>query len=322
MLEVKTYKNWKEICEAIGWKTTGGDYKKARISELETVCKYHKEGNKFVIEEVLSQPSTTPDSRQENYIPLIENLILNLCYGETHQLGFDGYIRVSMSSIARAVGLFNENFAQCKRMVGKTSKYLDTNIDTTKEYFDTVQRSACGKIETALKNLHKKATVSWSKITMIAEIEDCEYLSEVEQKNGETKIVKNTMEKHRKATDEEIDFIRDIRKKIYINYGVEDAKQAKFSKEAKLINKEIRTELLKNNISYYYDAYEIRFNPEFVEYDLRKFNLSYEEKEAMRKTLKDEFSIKIYENADKKMLRVWADHIVLIRRAIDGVVNI
>ena len=27
MLEMKTYKNWKEICEAMNWSTTGGGYK-------------------------------------------------------------------------------------------------------------------------------------------------------------------------------------------------------------------------------------------------------------------------------------------------------
>ena len=284
MLEVKTYKNWKEICEAIGWKTTGGDYKKARVNELETVCKYHKEGNKFVIEEILSQPNTIPDSRQEDYIPLIENLILNLCYGETFQIGFDGYIRVSMGRIARAVGLFNENFAQCRRMVKKTSKYLDTNVNTTKEYFDNVKRSACGKIETALKNLDKKATVSWSKITMIAEVKELDDYSTIEN-DGEEKVVKNTVESHRKATDEELDFIRDTRKEVYIRYNVKDAKQAKFSPKAKQISRDIKKDLLKKNISYYYEAYEIRFNPKYVEYDLQQFNLSYEEKEAMRKSI-------------------------------------
>lgn len=303
MLEIKTYKNWKELCLVMNWKTTGGSYKKVRLKQLESLCKYHKEGNKIIVDEIFLQPKTIIDNRQESYISLIENLILNLCYNESYQPSFNGSIKVSMGRIARGVGLFNANFSACKRMLGKTSKYLGTNIDTTKEYFDTVERSASGKIETALKNLDRKATISWDKVIMIAEVEEFSQFSHREKESGETEVYKSTMENHRKATDEEIDFIRDSRKEAYIQYGVKDAKQAKFSSKAKQINDDIKTRLLKRNISYYYYAYEIRFNPKFVEYDLRQFCLDEDEKYAMTKTLKEAFSIKIYENADKKNIK-------------------
>ena len=303
MLEVKTYKNWKELCSAMNWKPTGGTYKKARLKQLESLCRYHKEGNKIIVDEIFLQPKTNTDNRQESYISLIENLILNLCYNESYQPSFDGSIKISMGRIARGVGLFNTNFSACKRMLGKTSKYLGTNIDTTKEYFDTVERSASGKIETALKNLDKKATISWNKVIMIAEVEEFSQFSHREKESGEVEVYKSTMENHRKATDEEIDFIRDSRKEAYIQYGVKDAKQAKFSSKAKEINDNIKTRLLKRNISYYYYAYEIRFNPKFVEYDLKQFCLDEDEKYAMTKTLKEAFSIKIYENADKKNIK-------------------
>lgn len=66
MLEVKTYKNWKEICEAMEWKTTGGTYKKARLKELESMCNYHKDGNKFIIEEIYEEKRFIEDGRK-NY---------------------------------------------------------------------------------------------------------------------------------------------------------------------------------------------------------------------------------------------------------------
>ena len=243
MLEIKTYKNYKELCEAIGWKISTGNGKKAQLKELEKVCRYHKEGNKIIVDEIFLQPKIITDNRQESYISLIENLILNLCYNESYQPSFDGSIKVSMGRIARGVGLFNANFSACKRMLGKTSKYLGTNIDTTKEYFDTVERSASGKIETALKNLDKKATISWNKMIMVAEVEEFSQFSHREKESGKTEIYKSTMENHRKATDEEIDFIRDSRKEAYILYNVKDARQAKFSSKAKEINNDIKTRL-------------------------------------------------------------------------------
>ena len=280
-----------------------GNSKVKQMKQIESLYKVEQKGRKYILIEKYNEPKEIVDNRQESYISLIENLILNLCYNESYQPSFDGSIKVSMGRIARGVGLFNTNFSACKRMLGKTSKYLGTNIDTTKEYFDTVERSASGKIETALKNLDKKATISWNKVIMIAEVEEFSQFSHREKESGEVEVYKSTMENHRKATDEEIDFIRDSRKEAYIQYGVKDAKQAKFSSKAKEINDNIKTRLLKRNISYYYYAYEIRFNPKFVEYDLKQFCLDEDEKYAMTKTLKEAFSIKIYENADKKNIK-------------------
>ena len=280
-----------------------GNSKVKQMKQIESLYKVEQKGRKYILIEKYEEPKEIIDNRQESYISLIENLILNLCYNESYQPSFDGSIKISMGRIARGVGLFNTNFSACKRMLGKTSKYLGTNIDTTKEYFDTVERSASGKIETALKNLDKKATISWNKVIMIAEVEEFSQFSHREKESGEVEVYKSTMENHRKATDEEIDFIRDSRKEAYIQYGVKDAKQAKFSSKAKEINDNIKTRLLKRNISYYYYAYEIRFNPKFVEYDLKQFCLDEDEKYAMTKTLKEAFSIKIYENADKKNIK-------------------
>ena len=280
-----------------------GNSKVKQMKQIESLYKVEQKGRKYILIEKYEEPKEIIDNRQESYISLIENLILNLCYNESYQPSFDGSVKISMGRIARGVGLFNTNFSACKRMLGKTSKYLGTNIDTTKEYFDTVERSASGKIETALKNLDKKATISWNKVIMIAEVEEFSQFSHREKESGEVEVYKSTMENHRKATDEEIDFIRDSRKEAYIQYGVKDAKQAKFSSKAKEINDNIKTRLLKRNISYYYYAYEIRFNPKFVEYDLKQFCLDEDEKYAMTKTLKEAFSIKIYENADKKNIK-------------------
>ena len=66
MLELKTYKNWKEICEAMEWKTTGGTYKKARLKELESMCSYHKNGQQIVIDEIYTKRKDIIDNRGKN----------------------------------------------------------------------------------------------------------------------------------------------------------------------------------------------------------------------------------------------------------------
>ena len=64
MLEVKTYKNWKEICETMGWKTTGGNIKKKNLQVLDSLCKYIKDGNKFIVTNIFDEPKEIIDKRK------------------------------------------------------------------------------------------------------------------------------------------------------------------------------------------------------------------------------------------------------------------
>lgn len=90
MLELKTYKNWKEICKVMNWSTTGGDTKKKYLKLLSSLCKYHKEGNKFVIEEIYKQPKKVKDKRKNNkgnkepkYLKYTLPILLNILSTET-----------------------------------------------------------------------------------------------------------------------------------------------------------------------------------------------------------------------------------------------
>ena len=56
MLEQKIYKNYKELCGAMGWMVASGCSKKSQFKDLERYCKYHKEGQKIVVDEVFETP--------------------------------------------------------------------------------------------------------------------------------------------------------------------------------------------------------------------------------------------------------------------------
>ena len=66
MLEMKTYKNWNELCEAMNWATTRGNTKVRYLKQLDSICKYHKEGNKIVIDEIFAEPKEIEDKRKNN----------------------------------------------------------------------------------------------------------------------------------------------------------------------------------------------------------------------------------------------------------------
>ena len=67
MLELKTYKNYKELCKAMEWEEKAGNSRVSQLKELGSLCEYHKEGNKFVIDEVFENPIPIKDGRVGNF---------------------------------------------------------------------------------------------------------------------------------------------------------------------------------------------------------------------------------------------------------------
>ena len=45
-------KNYKELCLLLDEKVKGGESKKAQLREFERFVKYHKDGNKIIVDEV------------------------------------------------------------------------------------------------------------------------------------------------------------------------------------------------------------------------------------------------------------------------------
>lgn len=66
MLELKTYKNYKELCVAMKWKITGGSSKKSQFKELSRYCNWHKEGNKIIIDNIFDSVKEKIDMRKYN----------------------------------------------------------------------------------------------------------------------------------------------------------------------------------------------------------------------------------------------------------------
>lgn len=57
LTKVKVFKNYKEMCNALGWKYyNGGDSRKAQFKDLSCYCNYEKQGQKIIILEVFDEP--------------------------------------------------------------------------------------------------------------------------------------------------------------------------------------------------------------------------------------------------------------------------
>lgn len=59
-------KNYKELCSILEIKVEAGNSKKAQLKELERFVKYHKQGNKFIIDEIYFNIKEKVDMRFNN----------------------------------------------------------------------------------------------------------------------------------------------------------------------------------------------------------------------------------------------------------------
>ena len=171
MFERKIYKNWRELCEELGWKTTGGTYKKARLKELDTICSWYKEGNKIVVDEIFevakekvderasngghSTKSTKEDDGRRNKNSIykeLDNIILNYLYCHTS----DDTVNMTKNQLLR----------KCE---------FDINIQDNNEYsketindvMDVYKNILTHSIDSSLKRLEKKGFINYKYTFMI-----------------------------------------------------------------------------------------------------------------------------------------------------------
>ena len=59
-------KNYRELCKLLNIKVKSSNSKKAQLKELERFCKYHKEGNRFIIDSIYKKVRDKEDNRKNN----------------------------------------------------------------------------------------------------------------------------------------------------------------------------------------------------------------------------------------------------------------
>ena len=181
MLEKKIYKNYKEICGAMDWKVTSGESKISQLKDLERYCKYHKDGNKFIIDEVYENPKEKIDNRggAHNVTPYLEDLTKKIL-SEIYCKGKDGQYTIGISSLLKDCVLVNNNYSYCKQKKDKLSKYLDIDFDMIYDWYDSVDKMVKRNLDASLNKLEKMGLIKFNKTYIISKNRVCNSLYEYE----------------------------------------------------------------------------------------------------------------------------------------------
>ena len=203
MLEVKTYKNWKEICEAMGWKTTGGDTKRKYLKMLDSLCEYTKDGNKFIVKIIYDKQKEIVDKRKNKestgLTKELEYAILKILLNQNEKV-----LSISKTYLMSLVGLINpENYYIINNIREKYAE--DKGVDTkiVNVVLDRIYVYANNYIMRAIKNLEKKMLVHVIKDVPYVNVTDRVVITDA--LNRPNHIEETTHS--REATKDEVKFI-------------------------------------------------------------------------------------------------------------------
>ena len=194
---MKIYKNWRELCEELNWNSkNGGNYKKAKLKELDTLCNYHKDGNKFVIDEVFevakekvderinngghSTKSTKENDGRKNKNAIykeLDNIILDYLYCYT----FNDTVNITKNQLIKRCGFIISN-------IQENDEY---NKETINDVLDVYKSILTHAVDSSFKRLKKRGFIDYCYSLMI-------------QKNGVLRL----------ATYEEEMKIKEIEKQV------------------------------------------------------------------------------------------------------------
>ena len=159
MLEIKTYRNWKELCESIGWKVTRGNSKNKYLKILNSMCKYHKEGQKFIIEEIYDEPKEIEDGRGKTkgnstskYGDSIKKLLFHMM-----AVSENGYAVVIPKNKAMETFYFvKEGYSEYNNNLIEFAKEHDLELTSVYDVFNSSYKNFIRVIDSALMKLNSK----------------------------------------------------------------------------------------------------------------------------------------------------------------------
>lgn len=322
----KELKNYKHLCEILEIEPLVGDSKKSQLKDLERYCKYHNQGHKFIIDDIYKTPLSKIENRGKSigsrgnnkteYIENIEKLILhilvqNILEGDDKKVG---EIFLSKNKLLKLLNMTNKNYGFCKSRTEKLSMFTDISLEEVNDFFECTDSTIVRSLETALNQLRNRSLIFWSKAMTI-----CELVNEV---NNNDKIINEFIGSHidyygdevkdygvkankvfRKATKEEVSNIL-LLERIAMDYlGCKSKQDLILEGKWNVFRQTVNEKLVKSNIEFYYDSYEIIANETYINNkidEFLKFNIPHQDVITHESIINEGVMNKITDNAKKR----------------------
>lgn len=287
-------KNYKELCLLLNEKIKSGASKRSQLKELERYIKYHKDGNKFVIDEIYKETKGKIDNRENGNNSIfnlhIQKLILDLLVLQLEHKHKN--IFLSTCKLMESIAMINSNYGFCKENITQLATYLKMDEDNIYEFYQNSYGSLKGALESALNVLTNKSLIIWDTVVTISE--------NIEIEEDERKRI---IENHRPATQQEKESIIQAEKDVLIEMGFENKRDIVICKRWKDFIKKVNKILKETEeMNYYYKSYDITFNTYVLQEQnkIEKMLLKNENRQIEKHQLNNKIVNKFVDNAKNR----------------------
>lgn len=129
-------------------------------------CKYEKQGNKYVIDEIYDNPVITIDNilktKNNKYIKLLANIIIEYLYNNPKELK-----EVPISKLFVLLGITNTNYNSANYYRKELSQLYDIKLASIYYFYSNTRMEFKNIIERCLNNLKNRRVLNWYKVIMI-----------------------------------------------------------------------------------------------------------------------------------------------------------
>lgn len=248
-------------------KVSSGNTKINQLKELSFYCKYHKKGNKFIIDEVYKQPtiklSDILKPSNSKYIKLLADILLIQLYKKPNDLQ-----QVPLIKLFTMLGITNDNYKYANNYRKELSQLYDIQLASIYYFYSNTRTEFKKIIERCLNNLQKRSVLFWSKCIMI--VEEC-----IDEVDGSK--YKRIYKADKETTQLIIDTQKEALQHLYLNNMYELMKDKKKLKE---FNSIVQKEL---SFNYFY-AYDITIGQKAIQIE---YNNIQKEKKSLNKLMID-----------------------------------
>jgi hypothetical protein len=260
-LSKNEYKNWKELCEEMGWKTTGGNYLDARKKELNSICAWHKEGQKIIIDKVYKIQKIENQLSSSEIIVNIQLLILDMLVKSK-----ENKCVITMKNMIKLFKMVNNNFLHSISDIAET---LDIDEGIAADVLSIINSTSREHIVRALRGLERKGLIIFSEMTFFNKII---YETKTDENgnciyNDDGNIVKVSTGKiqyNYVPNDEELEQFRKIRRNVMRELRIYDLGKINSNKNPSLtrtfyntLNVQLRKEM---NVDRAYKSYKLVYD--------------------------------------------------------------
>lgn len=267
-------KNYKEMCSLLNEEIKAGSSKKAQLKEWERYIKYHKDGNKFIVDEIYDVPKEKEDNRSLGlnsiYSKDLQPLILDLL----SQAENKGMVCLSCNMLLKELQMVNRNYSLGRNNIPELSKILKVDENIIYDFYNYTHTNLKNVLESSLNSLRKQSLLSWSKQVTVC-IEEAKIIT---NELGQPKVSKGSIQyslqkEYRLADDEEVQLILEVERNTLDGMNCESmgdiVKRGQWEDFRSIVNSILKD---KGNILFYYDSYKIISNPDMILKKLGRFD--------------------------------------------------